>query len=196
MKGDGPVRLCGASLDRDLVTGGIQIDSLGAGSLNYERLGRVANGTRRAQLARRAYDLVVIWLGANIMWVPPNEALAKAFIGEVRASLPGVPILILSPADGVKEDDNRLVIDPRISKLVQQMRDVAIATDSAYWDLREAMGGEGSILRLTRRGLTGKDHVHFGREGSAFIGNRLLCAVSTSLSAHLTTNPTAGCLPP
>jgi lysophospholipase L1-like esterase len=192
MKGGGPARLFGASLDRDLPEGGIQIDSLGAGSLNYERLRWVANGTRRAQLARRDYDLVVLWLGANIMWVPPNEALAKEFIGEVRAALPDVPILILGPADGVREED-KTTTDPRIPKLVAQMRSVAAATGSAFWDLREAMGGEGSIVRFTRRGLTGEDHVHFGREGSAFMANRLLCAVSTSLAAHLATNADAGC---
>jgi hypothetical protein len=55
------------------------------------------------------------------------------------------------------------------------------------------MGGEGSIVRFTRRGLTGEDHVHFGREGSAFMANRLLCAVSSSLASHLATTADAGC---
>jgi lysophospholipase L1-like esterase len=186
--GHGPVRFFGASLDRDT---GIQIDSLGTGSLTYERLRWVADGTRRVQLARRGYDLVVIWLGANVMWVPPNKDYAKEFVGEVRASLPNVPILILSPADGVKGEQQ--TTEKRILDLVAQLREVARETGSAYWDLREAMGGDGSIIRFTKRGLTGPDHVHFGPEGSAFMGNRLLCAMSASLTARLEKRPDAGC---
>jgi hypothetical protein len=189
VKGDGPVRLCGASLDRE--GPGIQIDSLGAGSLNFERLRWVANGTRRQMLTRRAYDLVVIWLGANIMWVPPNEDLALEFLGEVQASLPGVPILILGPSDTVRGDEQ--TTDPRIPKLITQMRGVAKAKGAAFWDFREAMGGDGSIIKFTKRGLTGADHVHFGPEGSALMADRLLCALSERVSAHVEKKPEAGC---
>lgn len=187
--GNGPVRFFGASLDRDVP--GIQIDSLGAGSLTFERLRWVSDRTRRVQLARRAYDLVVIWLGANIMWVPPNEAFAKEFIGELRASIPKVPILLLGPADtaqGRTEQTPR-----RILALVDQLRKVAQETGVAFWDFREAMGGDGSSVRFTRRGLTGRDHIHFGPAGSALMANRLLCAMSSSLSAHLAEHASAGC---
>lgn len=189
VKGGGPVRLFGASLDRE---GGLQVDSLGAGSLNFERLHWVADGTRRAQLARRAYDLVVIWLGANVMWVPPNERYAKHFLGELRASLPGVPVLLLSAADGPRPGDPTRT-DPRVLAVVEQVRKVAVETDAAFWDLREAMGGEGSMIRFSRRGLTGADHVHFGPAGSALVGDRLLCAMFDGLAARLEKHPEAGC---
>lgn len=189
VKGDGPVRFFGASLDRDVP--GIQIDSLGAGSLTYERLRWVSDGTRRVQLAKRAYDLVVVWLGANIMWVKPNEAWAKEFIGQLRAAIPNVPVLLLGPADIAQGSSERTA--PRIPELITQLRGVAKETGVAFWDFREAMGGDGASARFTRRGLTGEDHVHFGPQGSALMGDRLLCAMSTSLSAHLAASPSAGC---
>jgi hypothetical protein len=64
--GSGPVRFFGVSLDK-AGTGapakpGVQLDSLGAGALNFERLTWVANDTRKAGLQKRAYDLVIVWL--------------------------------------------------------------------------------------------------------------------------------------
>ena len=193
VKGTGPVRFFGVSLDRPgpPARPGIQLDSLGAGSLSFRRLVRVAEDVRRPQLAARAYDLIVIWLGMNVMFVPPNEAMAKEFIQDLRDALPATPILILSPSDTVKDGETRS--DPRIVAVVKQMRKVAADTGSAFWDFREAMGGDASVLPFTQRGLVGEDHIHFGREGGKLMANRLLCAMTASFGAHLAAHPDAGC---
>lgn len=191
VRGDGIVRWFGTSLDRDIPGGGIQIDSLGAGALNYERLTWVADGTRKVQLERRAYDLVIIWLGMNVMFVPPNKGYAKSFIEQLRAALPETPILILGPGDTVREGQTKS--DPRIVAVAKQMREVAEEAGTAFWDFREAMGGDGSIIGFTKRGLTGEDHIHFGPEGSQLMGNRLLCAMFDDLHTHLEKHPEAGC---
>lgn len=196
VRGDGKVRLHGVSLDRELPEGsrrGVQVDSLGAGALNYERLTWVASETRREQLRRRAYDLIIVWLGMNVMFVPPNRAWAKAFIGELDEATPGVPILVLSPGDTVRDGSTKS--DPRIVAVVKQMREVAAEMNVAFWDFREAMGGDGSIIGFTKRGLTGEDHIHFGPEGSRLMGDRLLCAVTQSFSGYLAEHPNAGCSP-
>jgi lysophospholipase L1-like esterase len=198
VRGDGPVRLFGTSLDRSPAAGGskagIQIDSLGAGALNYQRLTWVANDTRRVQLARRAYDAIFIWLGMNVMFVPPNREWTKEVITELRTALPSVPILLLGPSDTVREGEKKS--DPRIVAVAKQIREVAAETGVAFWDFREAMGGDGSIIDFTRRGLTGEDHIHFGPEGSHLMGDRLLCALSSAFSAHFGDHPNAGCPQP
>ena len=125
VRGDGNVRFFGVSLDNELPAPkeGIQIDSLGAGSLNYERLRWVADDTRRVQLARRDYDLVIIWLGMNVMFLPPNRGYAKEFIAQIKGALPNAAILILSPGDTVRADEKKS--DPRIVAVARQMREVA-----------------------------------------------------------------------
>lgn len=195
VKGDGKVRLFGVSMDRTLPLPkpGIQVDSLGAGALNYQRLTWVANDTRRVQLAKRNYDVIMIWLGTNVMFVPPNKEYAKEFITELRASIPNVPVLILGPGDAAHDGGEKS--DPRIGQIIKQMKEVATETDSAFWDFREAMGGENSIFMFTKRGLTGEDHIHFGPEGSHLMGDRLLCSMTTSFSAHLAEHKDAGCVP-
>jgi GDSL-like Lipase/Acylhydrolase family len=192
VRGTGPVRFFGVSLDHELPAPhpGIQVDSLGAGALSYERLLWVANGTRRVQLAHRAYDLIVIWLGMNVMYVPPTKGYAEEFIGQLRAAIPGVPILILGPSDTAHEGATHS--DPRIVQISKQLELAAEETGVAFWDFREAMGGDGSIIPFTKRGLTGPDRVHFGPEGGRFMGNRLLCSLSSSFSAYLDTHRDRG----
>jgi lysophospholipase L1-like esterase len=191
--GTGPVRFFGVSLDRPGPAGkpGIQVDSLGAGALQYERLTWVAKGTRKAQLEKRAYDLVILWLGMNVMFVPPNRGYATEFIGDLKEALPKTPVLVMGPGDTVKDGETKS--DPRIVSVVKQMREVAAATGSAWWDFRDAMGGDGSIIGFTRRGLTGEDHIHFGPEGSRLMGDRFLCAATASFDAHVKAHPDAGC---
>jgi hypothetical protein len=191
VRGDGPVRWFGASLDRPQITEGVQIDSLGAGALNYERLGWPAPETRRPQLEKRAYDLVVVWLGMNVMFVPPNRQYVKDFVAAVHEASPRTPILLLAPGDTVK--DGATKSDPRIVAVVKQIREVAAEMQVAFWDFREAMGGDGSIIGFTRRGLTGADHIHFGPEGSKLMGDRLLCALDASFRTWLEAHPTSGC---
>ncbi|HVJ91837.1 MAG TPA: GDSL-type esterase/lipase family protein [Labilithrix sp.] len=194
IRGDGPVRLFGTSLDRstgDPARAGVQIDSLGAGALQFQRMTWVANDTRREQLARRDYDAIVLWLGMNVMFVPPNRQWAKEVIAELRTALPKAPILLLSPGDTASSGAKKSA--PRIVAVVQQLREVARETGVAFWDFREAMGGDGSIINFTKRGLTGQDRIHFGPEGSQLMGDRLLCALSSSFAEHVAKQPNAGC---
>ena len=192
VRGDGKVRLFGTSLDRlDPAQPGVQLDSLGAGALNYERLTWVADDVRKPGLEKRDYDLVIIWLGMNVMFVPPNAGYAKSFLADLKDALPNTPILILGPSDTVRGDEEKS--DPRIVQVVNQMRQVALDTNVAFWDFREAMGGDGSVVGFTKRGLTGEDHIHFGPEGGKLMGDRLLCSMTSTFGNYLIAHPEAGC---
>ena len=196
MRGDGRVRIFGTSLDRfptpfDPAHPGVQLDSLGAGALNYERLGWVANDVRKPGLQQRNYDLVILWLGMNVMFVPPNAGYAKAFIANLREALPHTPILIMSPGDTARDGETKS--DPRIVAVINQMRQVAKDEKVAFWDFREAMGGDGAVIGFTKRGLTGEDHIHFGPEGSRLMGDRFLCSFTNGYTKYASIHPTAGC---
>ena len=193
VKGDGPVRLFGTSLDRVPAPDrpGIQLDSLGAGALNFQCATLVAEDTRKPGLQKRAYDLVVLWLGMNVMFVPPNRQFAKQFIADLRSALPDTPILMLSPGDTAFAGQTHS--NPRIVAVIDQLRAVALEEKLAFWDFREAMGGDGSIIGFTKRGLTGEDYIHFGPEGSRLMGDRLLCSTTRAFDAYLAAHPDAGC---
>jgi hypothetical protein len=97
----------------------------------------------------------------------------------------------MSPGDTVRGDEKKS--DPRIVQLTNQLREVAQETNSAFWDFRQAMGGDASAIPFSKRGLMGGDRIHFGPEGSALMGNRLMCAMTTSFQGYVKAHATAGC---
>lgn len=191
VKGDGMVRFFGATLEREPNPPSIVIDSLGTGSLNFQRFMLTEPVIRKTQLEHRKYDLVIVWLGMNSMWLPPNHAWAHDTVTTIREALPGVPVLVLTPPDSVKPGESKS--DPRIVGLVKQLREVSEETGAAFWDFREAMGGEASCIDFMRRRLASPDRAHLLRAGNTIMGQRLLAALFEGLAARLEARPDAGC---
>ena len=187
LRGDGPVRLFGATLERG--TSGIVVDSLGVGAMNYQRFVLGEPALRRAQLAHRGYDLVLIWLGLNVMWVEPNRAWATEAIASLREAIPDVPVLVVGPPDSVKMGEGKS--DPRIVAVVKQLREVAGASHAAFWDFRAAMGGDAAYLDFMKRGLAANDRAHLSKQGNAVMGQRLLAALFEGLAEFRGAHP--GC---
>lgn len=173
LKGDGKVRLFGATLERDAPA--IVVDSFGVGSMNYQRFLMADAELRREQLRHRDYDLVVVWYGMNCMWVPPNRGWAADTIAALREARPDLPIVLVSPPDSVKMGERKT--DPRIQALTTQLREVAAEQRVAFWNFRAAMGGEASYLDFMKRGLAANDRAHLSKEGSAAMGQRFLSAL-------------------
>ncbi|MBX3192902.1 MAG: hypothetical protein KF819_38310 [Labilithrix sp.] len=188
--GHGPVRLYGVALERSSPS--ITVDSLGTGSLNLEQLSYPKSDTRRAQLERRAYDLVIIHLGTNVFGTDKeNKQNAKVFIDELRAALPGLPIMFMSPPDMVEEGQSHS--DPRIKTLTRVFREIAAENDAAFWDYRAAMGGKDAILDFMKKGLAAHDKVHLSKLGDELMADRILCAMWDGLADHLEADANAGC---
>jgi GDSL-like Lipase/Acylhydrolase family len=191
VKGDGMVRLFGTTLEREPAPPSIVIDSLGTGAMNFQRFMLTEPSIRKSQLAHRRYDLVVVWLGMNSMWLYPNRAWAHDTIATLRDALPGVPVLLVTPPDSVKLGERKT--DPRILGLVKQLREVAEETGAAFWDFRAAMGGDAAYLEFMKRGLAANDRAHLSKHGNELMGQRLLSAMFADMGTRLETHPDAGC---
>lgn len=202
VKGDGVVRLYGATLERaaspDSSSPSIVVDSLGTGAMNFQRFMLTEPKIRKEQLEHRRYDLVIIWMGMNAAWLEPNRAWAHDTVTTIRDSLGGgadaVPVLVLSPADTVKPGEGRS--EPRIVRLVTQLREISRETGVAFWDFRAAMGGEASFLEFMKRRLASPDRAHLLKSGSHLMGTRLLAALFRGVAARLEAHPQAGCVVP
>jgi hypothetical protein len=147
---------------------------------------------RKRQLEHRKYDAVMVWLGMNAMWLPPNRAWVHQTIATIREALPDVPIVLITPPDSVKPGERKT--DPRILGLVHQLREVAEEDGVAFWDFRAAMGGEASYLDFMKRGLAANDRAHLSKTGNELMGQRLLSALFTDVAARLESKPDAGCV--
>jgi lysophospholipase L1-like esterase len=192
--GDGKVRVFGAVLERQPQPGryGVQVDSLGVGALNFEQMQHVDSKTRIEMLAHRKYDLVAFLLGTNMFAPDLHATWVKNVLADFRAALPTTPVLILSPPDIVLQPGDSHS-DPRIVRLAKQMKAIAAEQGAAFWDFRDAMGGDASIQAFVQRGLASTDRVHLTRAGGAVMGNRLVYALFGAFREWLGEYPGAGC---
>jgi hypothetical protein len=192
LAGHGSVRLFGVTMERERP--GIVVDSLGAGALNFEQMAHVKASTRTPMIERRGWNLVAFQLGTNMFALGLHKEWAKQVIAEMRAALPSASLMLVTPADYML-DYNDAHSDPRIVTVGEQLREIAAETGIAFWDFREAMGGDASIRSFIKRGLAEPDRVHLKKPGAELMADRMLCAMTKDLRAYLVTHPDAGCGP-
>lgn len=190
VKTTAPVRFFGATLERDEPS--LVVDSLGTGALNFVQISYTKRDTRTPMLQRRGYKLVMFQVGTNTFMLERHKEDVKRFLAEIRETLPGVSILIMTPPD-VMNSWNDPHSDRRIVIVGKQLREIAEETGSAFWDYREAMGGDTSIKTFIKKGLAAGDKIHLKKEGSELMADRFLCAMEKDFRAWLKEHPDAGC---
>jgi hypothetical protein len=186
-----PVRLLGAVVETS--EPGFQVDGLGVGSLNCLCVLRESEALDAEILAHRPYDLVVFHIGSNT-WNPavmdPVGCMKEA-IARLRRAEPDVSVLVMTPPDWGEKGMKRT---PGWLKRVEaQLRRAADEAPAAFFDFREAMGGEGSMAKFLAMGLTQGDGVHFNAKGGAFVGDRVVDALARRFAVWSEAHPRAGC---
>jgi lysophospholipase L1-like esterase len=176
-----PVRLLGAVLERD--EPGFQVDGLGVGSLNCLCVLRESEALDHEILAHRPYDLVVFHIGSNT-WNPAvmdPVACMKETIARFRRAEPDVSILIMTPPD--RGEDGATKTPRWLLRAEDQLRRAAAEAPAAFFDFRQAMGGEGSMTRLQGHHMTQGDGLHFNGKGGAYVGQRVVDALGRAFDA-------------
>ena len=142
-------------------------------------------------LRARSYDLVIFATGANDVFTMDAVPEALASLVEAhREALPGVPVLVVSPADR----GARRSFPPTI-EVVAQRRALAAEHGLAYWSLFDAMGGRDSMARFVREGRAKRDAIHWNEVGGDWAGDQIVHALVRAYDAHLAEHPAAGCGP-
>ncbi len=184
------IRIYGVTLERD--EPGIVLDCLGIGGISYFDLGRLDPTVNASMLEQRPYDLVMFLIGANTWKAHENPAAVAKLAALHRTHHKNQPILVMSPPDHTKRISDS-TSDPQFVKIADDLRKAAQDNQCAYWDLRKAMGGEGSMARFFHANMAAKDLYHFTRSGAAFMGNRAVHAIFEGFEAYLQSHPNAGC---
>jgi hypothetical protein len=189
-----PVRLFGVALEREAPS--ITVDSLGVGASNTMTMMRQEHKIYREAVRNRGYDLVIFLHGTFDVVPWGSYEKHAAWVGDMvkvhRDALPGVPILIMSPADRAPSLGARHS-RPEPEECGRQKREIAKAEHCAFWDFREAMGGDLSIVRFYKRKMAFADLIHFTAPGGAYMGSRIVSALFTDFSSYLGKHPEAGC---
>lgn len=125
------------------------------------------------QMARvRPYDLVVLQFGLNVaakkqLKYDNYVRSMKTVIRHFRQAFPEAAILVVSIGDREDRTDGRLCTMPGVKALVGYQQMMAAEEGVAFWNLYEAMGGEGAIRRMAeaKPAEAGRDYTHINRRG-------------------------------
>lgn len=180
----GNVRLFGAVLEND--GPGITYDSLGVNGAYAGLLATVMDEQHwTAQLQHRKPDLVILNYGTNESQYASDSQMERydqdlrEVIRRIRTALPEVSILVVSPMDRGTRSGGKIVTLQAIPKIVELQRRVALDSNCAFFNLYEAMGGEGTMAKWHegKNHLVGGDLTHPTAGGAEKIGLLIYTAI-------------------
>ena len=158
---------------------GVLYDSLG---LNGAFTSVLSSGMNPAlwadELKHTNPALIVINYGTNESGFGPYvdhayEATLRTTITRIRAALPNVSILIMSPMDrGKRSGVDEIATYDTIPRIVAIQQRVAAEQKCAFFDTFEAMGGEGTMSRwyTGHPRMVAGDLIHPTPQGAAIVG--------------------------
>ncbi|MGQ8337593.1 hypothetical protein ACUNWD_13675 [Sunxiuqinia sp. A32] len=93
----------------------------------------------------------------------------------LKENYPLVPILIVGVSDMAKKQNGLFKSYSNIEQIKSIQKQVALETNSIFWDLEAFMGGPGGMVNWVSANpeLGRKDYTHFSKEGAEIIGEEL-----------------------
>ncbi len=181
--GDGPVRVFGAVLERDVP--GVIVDAMGVTGRTASSWLAWDESLQAAYLARRPVDLAVLAYGtneANDRGLDEAEyrATLQKVLARMRRVLPDAACVLIGPSDRARKvSGTTFAIWSHTAWVARVQREVGPAYGCVTWDLQEATGGPGSMARW--RGaepqLGADDGIHFTAAGYRELATRFLAAL-------------------
>lgn len=130
---------------------------------------------------QRPYDLLILQYGLNVATPRGNnydryrDGMATT-IAHLKEAFPQAGILLVSVGDrDYKTEDGTLRTMPGIKNLVRYQQNLAADGDIAFWNLFEAMGGEGSMANLVhaKPAMANYDYTHINFRGGKHLAGLL-----------------------
>lgn len=122
---------------------------------------------------QRPYDLIVLQYGLNVATERGRNydkyiAGMRATLQHLKETFPQAGILVVSVGDrDYKTQDGELRTMPGIKNLVRYQQQLAAEEAVAFWNLYEAMGGDGSMAKLVhaKPSMANYDYTHINFRG-------------------------------
>lgn len=177
--GDSHITCYAASFDCDH---GVLVDNYGLRSASGYHLALISDDMMRSFDAVRHYDLIVFAYGMNVASRNRNDY--SAYIAKIRPTIerfkqnmPQTGFLIMSVADHEERTSDGFRTLPGILNLIAAQRQLAQDCNIAFWNLYEAMGGQGSVVEMAKNHEANLDYTHVNHKGGMRLGKLLFDAI-------------------
>lgn len=160
---------------------GVTVDNFSLRGCSGLQLAGVPMSVLREYNRLRPYDLIVLQYGLNIAsnkvkdysyYTRPMEKV----IDHLRAAFPKASVLIVGVGDrDEKTETGELQTIPCVRTLIRYQQDLAARTHVAFWNLFEAMGGEGSMAAMAHQkpAQANLDYTHINFRGGKHLAGLL-----------------------
>jgi len=135
--------------------------------------------TTMRQFARlRAYDLIVLQFGLNMVSNENDEGAYVSYIrsmgrsiDHLREAYPESSILVIGVPDRDQRTAEGLTTMEGVEVMTAYQQLMASEHHVAFYNLFEAMGGAGSMRTLVEKGMANKDYTHINAKGGRHIAD-------------------------
>ena len=164
---------------------GIVLDNFSTRGSSGQQLGGIPLSILKQYNELRTYDLIVLHYGLNVAFEEGvnynyyKEGM-KPVVAKLKKAFPQASILIVGIGDRESKDENGdLRTIPGVKNLIRYQQALAAETHVAFWNLYQAMGGEGSIVEMVdaEPPMANLDYTHINFRGGKHIAHFLFEAL-------------------
>lgn len=169
-------RFYGVALDGHT---GVAVDNFSLRGSGGQHLSGIPAETLRSFASVRPYDLIILHYGLNVANEKQKDyggytgQLGKV-IDQMKVAFPQASILVVSMGDRDKRgSDGQLHTMGGVKEMVSYERKMASDHHVAFWNLYEAMGGDGSLAKMTEQKQANLDYTHINFAGGRHLAELL-----------------------
>lgn len=158
---------------------GVSLDNFSLRGSGGQHIGKIPLEMLREFSRVRPYDLIVLHFGLNVA----NEnqknyasyaSRMKKVIKHLKTAFPHTSILVVSVADrNSKGPDGQMHTMEGVRELLSYERKMASDSKVAFWNLYQAMGGDGSIAKMVEKEQANLDYTHINFAGGRHLADLL-----------------------
>lgn len=132
------------------------------------------------------YDLIILEFGVNAMSAGQRNYSVYSkkmseVIDHISSLYPDADILVLSIGDRGEKKGGVIKSMSVAPNMVEAQREAARRSRVFFWDMRQAMGGDGTAALWAQDGLINKDYIHLNHKGGARLANLLFEALVSAI---------------
>lgn len=171
---------------------GIILDNFSTRGSSGQQLGGVPAPLLRQYASLRTYDLIVLQYGLNVAsggltnYAYYKDAMTRV-VNYLKQAFPQASVLIVGVGDRESKDENgNLRTMPEVKSLIRYQQLLAAETKVAFWNMYDAMGGEGSMVRMvaSKPAMANYDYTHINFHGGKHLAGILFEALMYGMEQY------------
>lgn len=181
----GPTDIYGILLDQRI---GVAMDNVPMRGASGDFFSTIQQSTMRPFFKQQNVRLIILQYGGNAVPYLRSDDAIERFCLNIQKQIryfqqlkPEARILFIGPSDMSTTIQGQKQTYPQLPTLVDMLSRKVTEAGAAFWNMYEAMGGEGSMIQWVdaRPQLAGEDYVHFTHKGAQRISDLLYETIDT-----------------